>query len=119
MLRRRFGVAPRMGPLAVLGRTECSAMELLLRREGLVRPARIGLGLCLADIHRPRSRQRNFFKHRPVEPSISTPYPELGMPDSGGLNPLPAFAAPERRVFVSTALHELQKLPVRNVQAVD
>ena len=56
-------------------------VPLLFCGKRLPRPARISLRLCVAHIDRPVQRQRNFFEHAAIKPSLGRLGPKHRMSD--------------------------------------
>src|SRR5437764_1132940 len=94
-------------------------MILSLGWNCLASPMRVRGCLGMADVYGPGSRQRDFFKHRSVMPSIATLDPKFRLINPVLLDPLPTSVVPEGTFLVSAGLHELKELIIRHVESIN
>src|SRR4029077_13241378 len=116
--RSRRGIAPRMLALA-LRRSKRRPLEFRFARQPRVAPARKRQRFRVADVHRPRERQRDQLEHAAPVPPVVVTLPEKRMGDWTGMDPPPVVGAPPALVAVAAGLDEFQKLLVRDVVPLD
>ena len=73
----------------------------------------------MADIHRPRQRQRHQVEHAAPVPPPAVALPEQRMLDAFALHPVPVLRPPPPRVLVAAGVDELEKPRVRHVVPLD
>src|SRR5580704_11827948 len=112
-------LAPRIEMFASIGAAVGGAVPLRFSRQCLPCPPRICHGLRMTHINGPIRRQRNFFEHRAVEPSVARLAPEYGMRNGMLRLPFRGLVAPERAIFIAAGSHEIEVLTVRHLVAVN
>ena len=73
----------------------------------------------MADVDRPRCRQRNPFEHPSPPPIAPLSLPERWVSDSFRLYPCPVLRRPPSRVSVAAGLDEFQKAGIGDVMTLD
>src|SRR5262245_25537272 len=94
-------------------------MKLLFRRQRFSFPPRIGTRLCVTNIDRPGGLEWNISEHGAAQKAVAALLPKPRVGYTRFIDPFPGAAAPELPLPISSGLHELGKLPVRNLVLID
>src|SRR5271165_2891337 len=106
----RKTASPRVEPFHSVRRAERSAVPFFFGRQRFARPARIRSRFRVADVDRPVHGQRDFFKHRAIEPLTTRPLPKHWMRDPVFASPAPVVVAPETTRLIASSSDEIEIL---------